>query len=89
MRHYPNQRIFDVGACAGVVVNDRVTGWNELFTSELDELVFDDFDELKQKASMFVQSKDLRREYGEKLKNEVISKHTYAHRIDTVIDKLE
>jgi len=88
MRHFPNQRVFDVGACAGVVVGDRVSGWNELFTSELDELVFDNFDELKQKASMFSQSKDLRREYGEKLKNEVLSKHTYAHRIDTLIDKL-
>jgi spore maturation protein CgeB len=88
MSHFPNQRIFDVGAFAGVVVDDRVSGWNELFTSELDELVFDNFDELKQKTSMFAQSKDLRREYGEKLKNEVLSKHTYAHRIDTVIDKL-
>jgi spore maturation protein CgeB len=88
MRHFQNQRVFDVGACAGVVVGDRVSGWNELFTSELDELVFDDFDELKQKASMFAQSKDLRRVYGEKLRLEVLSKHTYAHRIDTVIDKL-
>jgi spore maturation protein CgeB len=88
MRHYPNQRIFDVGACAGVVVGDRVTGWNELFTAELDELVFDNFNELKQKASRFAQSKDLRRAYGEKLRIEVLSKHTYAHRIDTVINKL-
>ena len=88
MRHYPNQRVFDAGACAGVVFNDRVSGWNELFTSELDELVFDGFDELKQKAGMFAKSKDLRREYGEKLKLEVLSKHTYAHRIDTVIDAL-
>jgi len=88
MRHYPNQRIFDVGACAGVVVGDRVSGWNELFTSKLDELVFDNFEQLKQKAYMFSQSKDLRKEYGEKLKNEVLSKHTYGHRIDAVIDKL-
>lgn len=88
MRHYPNQRVFDVGACAGVVVNDRVTGWNELFTSELDELVFNNFDELKQKAHMFSKSKDLRRMYGEKLRHEVLSKHTYAHRIDTVLDTM-
>ena len=69
-------------------MGDRVTGWNELFTSELDGLVFDDFDELKQKAEMFSQNKDLRREYGEKLKLEVLSKHTYYHRIDTILDKL-
>jgi len=88
MSYFPNQRVFDAGACAGVVLGDRVTGWNELFTSELDELIFDDFDELKQKAYMFSQSKNLRRRYGDRLRNEVLSKHTYAHRIDTVMDKL-
>ncbi len=88
MRHFPNQRIFDAGACGSAVLGDRVTGWNELFKTDLDELVFDDLYELKQKAFMLLSNKKLRRDYGNILKSEVLSKHTYSHRIDKLIEQI-
>jgi len=88
MRHFPNQRVFDAGACGRTVLGDRVTGWNELFKSDLDDLVFDDLNELKQKAFIFSQNRELRKAYGEMLKSEVLSNHTYAHRIDRVIEDI-
>ncbi len=86
MRHYPNQRIFDVGACQRIVVGDRVGGWHELFGSNLAELVFDSFDELHSKALFFIHNPDMRKQLGQSLYNLIIQRHTIGHRITAMLD---
>jgi len=83
---YPNQRVFDVGSCGRVVIGEKLKGWNELFGDELSDLIFNDFDELYEKALFFADNPEQRRDMGESLRKAIIEKHTIKHRIDTMFD---
>jgi len=88
MYHYPNQRVFDAGACGSAVLGDHVSGWDELFDPPLEELMFNDFSEMKEKAALLVKDKNRRQDLGRCLRQQVLAKHTYQHRINTMIDVL-
>jgi len=88
MRHYPNQRIFDVGACGNLVLGERLSGWSDLFSLELDEIFFDDFDQLKSKAACLAANRDRRHHFGEMLRYEIVKRHTYAHRLDKIFESI-
>jgi spore maturation protein CgeB len=84
MRHYPNQRIFDVGACGRAVLGERLDGWSELFCSEQAELFFDDFDQLREKAARLAADRCRRWQLGAALRSHILLHHTFAHRLDRI-----
>lgn len=86
MRSHPNQRIFDAGACGSLVLNDKLSGWNTLFSRDLDELIFDGVEDLREKIVILRNSPQKRKSLAEKLRTEVLQKHTFAHRIVKVLD---
>ncbi len=86
MRAYPNQRVFDAGACGGAVLVDELEGWTELFGDGLDGLVFGNLSDLKEKARELSENRLERRQMGEMLREKVVSEHTIAHRIDKILD---
>lgn len=86
MRHYPNQRIFDVGACNRIVLGERLSGWNELFGNGFEELLFDDFRDLREKALFLSRDKELRKEYGRALREIIVRKHGIGNRADRILE---
>lgn len=89
MRLYPNQRIFDVGACGRIVLGDMLEGWKDLFGNEFDDLVFNDFNELRAKAAALAQQKQKRKMLGEMLRCLILKRHTISHRIDSMFDAIK
>ncbi len=86
MWFYPNQRVFDVGSCGRIVLGDKLKGWNELFGEEFCDLIFNDFEELYEKAAYFADNNEIRRHMGESLRNSIMERHTITHRIDKMFD---
>ncbi len=86
MRHYPNQRIFDAGACGRVVLGEKLGGWEELFGTALNDIVFSGFGQMHSKARMLSGSRDLRNDLGKEIYKQVVSKHTIAHRLDRIME---
>lgn len=86
MRFYPNQRIFDVGACGRIVLGDKLKGWKDLFGSEFEDLIFHDFEELREKAGLLANNKNKRKHLGESLRRLILQRHTFSHRIDKMFE---
>ncbi len=85
MYHYPNQRVFDAGACGSIVLGEHLSGWAELFGTKYDDLVFENLDELLDKAHNLLCSPHQRAQQGEQLKLDIIRQHTIAHRLEHML----
>ncbi|MDP8207224.1 MAG: glycosyltransferase [Candidatus Electryonea clarkiae] len=88
MRSYPNQRIFDAGACGRVVVGERLDGWSELFGDQFDELLFDNIETMIERIEWLLDSPQQRSQLGTQLQKTVKDKHLISHRIDTILSKV-
>lgn len=88
MRSWPNQRAFDVGACGRVVLLDRLEGLGELFGDTADGLVWDDTEQLVERARRLAVRADLRARLGEALRGVVLREHTIGHRVDRILSRL-
>lgn len=86
MRSFPNQRPFDVGACGRMVLQDRLDGWHELFDGRLDPLIFDDREQLVARAADLLEDRNARHELGQLLRQQVLAKHTYEHRLRRILE---
>lgn len=89
MRHYPNQRVFDVGACGRVALGERLAGTRELFGNSFNNLFFDDFRQLREKAVMLLKNKTLRKTLGSELRTVVLQQHTIAHRVEKMLGVIQ
>ncbi len=85
MRTCPNQRIFDAGACGGVVVQERLDDMGELFGDDVDTLLFSGLQELKEKLAWLAGDGAARKHYGERLRELVLEKHTVRHRVRSIL----
>ena len=83
-----NQRPFDVPACGGFLITDIRDDILELFAS--DEVVtFETTDDLLEKIRNFFYDKALRSEYVRKARKRVLAEHTYDHRINEILNKVQ
>jgi spore maturation protein CgeB/GT2 family glycosyltransferase len=80
---FVSNRIFDAGACGATIVSDGVNGLNELF----DDLVtvYRGADDLGAKVRAAVEDPEERRARGARLAHLIAHRHTFAHRVDTII----
>lgn len=89
MKSYPNQRIFDIGACGRIALNDALDGWDELFPSELNELVYNDIYDLRLKIIQLQKDTVKRKRLSEKLFDAVLSRHTIGHRVSRMLEIID
>ncbi len=85
MQDYPNQRVFDIGASRRIVIGERLGGWVNLFGNSYNELLFDSFSELFERAAALAGNADKRASLGEMLFHDVLKKHTIRHRVATIL----
>ncbi len=88
MRMFPNQRVFDIGASGGMIINEKLDGWNQLFGNLLDEVTYENFDELYEKTLFFLNNPKKRKDISMLLKEIVLSKHTYKHRLEKIFNSI-
>lgn len=85
MRSYPNQRVFDVGACGRCLLNDKLDGWQELFGDGLDDILFESMEELRDKVSEYCGSPGKRQQVGDQLQEIVSNQHTIRNRAERIL----
>jgi spore maturation protein CgeB len=83
-RHGTNQRVFDVPACGAFLLTDHREELEELFQPDRDIAFFRDFDELEKKLA-FYRDDAARNVLAARARERVLSQHTYAHRMQTLM----
>lgn len=90
MRSHPNQRVFDVGACGGIVLGERLPGMRDLFPEHIvTHLCFDDVRELRQRVTRFTADPEARRALGQTLRECVLQRHTIQTRVTRMLALLQ
>lgn len=82
---FVNPRTFELAACGAFQLVDRRTLMDDLFWSE-ELATFESMDELLERIEYFLRHPDECREYAERGRKRVLAEHTYAHRMNTLID---
>ncbi len=78
-----NQRVFDIPACGGFVINDMQKDLEELF--EKDEIVtYSSIDELRQKVKYYSKNEAARSRITQLAFEHIIKEHTYLNRFKTM-----
>lgn len=79
-------RPFDAGACARVVLNDRLEALPDVFGDRLaGAIVFDDGGSLHELAGSLASNPARRRELGDALRETVLARHTIGHRVERML----
>lgn len=82
------ERIFKVSACGALVVSDPVIGLNRYFSSDALIMATDPADYTRLCNYWINTSEDERVLQANKLRAEVLRKHTYYHRIQNLLDRI-
>ncbi len=85
-----NMRVFEALCSGSLLVTDRVHGSGlEDFFKDKEHLVLYDDDQLEETISHYLGNETVREEIADNGRNEVLARHTYEHRINTMIQTLE
>ena len=82
----PN-RVFDVLACGGFLLSHKYIGVDNIF-EDGKHLSYFTYDDLYDKIEYYMNNPDERVKIGEQGRQEVLAKHTYKHRIKTILEDL-
>lgn len=82
-----NERVFKVLGSGGMTITDVTPGYRELFTGD-ELLVPDSINDYHDMVHDILKDEDLNRQYRERGRAAVLSRHTYAHRAKAVLDFL-
>lgn len=83
----PN-RIFDVLSCGGFLLSYKYEGVDNIF-EDGQNIAYFTYENIYDKIEYYMNNPEERKRIGENGRQEVISKHTYKHRIKKIIDDLE
>jgi len=78
-----SNRAYDALACGAFVISDRVPAIEEEFDGGL--VTYGDADELERLVDRYLDDPDERRQLAERGRAAVLARHTFAHRVDTII----
>jgi len=86
MRDYGflSNRLYDVFAAGSFVISDNVKNIGDLFESC--PPVFTNHEDLSKLIDYYIDNEDARNNLIEKMKNEILSKHTFLNRVDEIIN---
>jgi hypothetical protein len=84
-----NPRVFDVFASGGFLITDRLPDLAEIF-QDSDEISFNSVEELQFKLDYFSQNENHKKyiDLKEHFKNQIITKYTYNHLIESIMKKV-
>jgi len=83
-----NQRIFDVPACGSYIITDYTGNCEKLFSKANVPARFKNLEELSDLVSTLLGKREETAERALKMREEVLNKHTYVHRLDTIDRKM-
>jgi spore maturation protein CgeB len=78
-----SNRAYDALACGAFVISDRVPAIEEEFDGGL--VTYGDADELGRLVDRYLDDPDERRQLATRGRAAVLARHTFAHRVDTII----
>jgi spore maturation protein CgeB len=85
-----NMRVFEAMSCEGFLLTDRIgNGLEELFTDRKHLVLYDDLNDAINNINYFLNTPDERTEIALEGKREVQNKHTYSHRVKTLLSHVE
>lgn len=80
----PQLRTFEIPASGGFQIADRLSEIDKLFPGK--EIVqFSSFGELKEKITYYLSHPDERKDLAERARKLVLEKHTFRHRVETML----
>jgi spore maturation protein CgeB len=77
-----NQRVFDCPLCDGFLITDYKDDIEEYFEIDKSIVVFKNPEDLKGKVAFYLDNRRRARKVIEKGKDNILSRHTYSHRLD-------
>ena len=83
-----NQRVFDCPAAGGFLLTDAQSEIEELFDPDSEVAVYHDFDEAREKLRYYRAQPQLRREIVQRARARILAHHTYAHRLERILEIL-
>jgi spore maturation protein CgeB len=81
-----NPRTFEIGACQGFQLVDKVPGLEDFFAEGTEIATFSSEDELLEKVSYYLEHPALRERMADRAREKVLSRHTYYHRMEKILD---
>jgi spore maturation protein CgeB len=82
---YLNPRTFEVAACAGFQLVDKVSGGEKLFIPGKEMVVFEHPEELPGLVSHYLARPEERFALAQEARRRVLAEHTYYHRMEAVL----
>ena len=84
---FPSNRLFDALACGTFVISDKIDSAKDLFENTV--VTYEDADDLDKKLTFYLENEDARIELKEKGRRIVLSKHTFDHRVEEILETLK
>lgn len=82
-----NMRVFEALSCGRLLLTDRINnGWEDLFIDKEHLVIYDNYEDLVEKARYYLAHPDEREEIACRGQKEVWKKHTYLHRARHLIE---
>lgn len=81
-----NNRIFDVFAAGGFLLTDYKDDLKKIFPAHWAEITFKDPAQLEKKSEYYLSREKERRELSADLREIVLSRHTYLHRVEQILE---
>lgn len=88
LRSGVTQRVFDVPATRGFLLTDRTSELNQYLHPDKEVAVYESADEAKEKVRYYLFHENEREEIASRAYQRVINEHTYAHRINKLLNIL-
>ncbi|MFN3551283.1 MAG: glycosyltransferase [Endomicrobiia bacterium] len=86
-----NMRVFETLSCGSLLLTDRLkpeVGLEELFQDRKHLVLYDDENDLLEKIDYYLRNESDREEIAYNGYKEVLSKHTYEHRVKEMFNKI-
>lgn len=82
-------KVFEILACGVLLIVDEQKDVLSLFKPGEHLVIFKDIDDLREKVSYYLKHPDEARRIAENGRKEVLSKHTYRHRVREILEKVK
>ena len=86
-----NMRVFEAIACGSMLMTNNLSdnGLADLFRDGVHLATYRDGDDLLDKLAFYLERESLRERIAAAGRAEAIAKHTYAHRMETILRRAE
>lgn len=83
-----NMRVFEVLGCRTLLLTENIPTIHELFKDGVHLVTYNSIDDAIEKAKYYIEHDEERERIAEAGYQEVITKHTYKHRVDEVLKRI-